>query len=86
VVLPLLGPSTVRDTFGRVPDSMLTAPMHIDHVPTRNVVTGVEAVSLRANLLKAERMVSGDKYIFIRNAYLQNREFKVRDGEVEDDF
>jgi phospholipid-binding lipoprotein MlaA len=43
-------------------------------------------VSLRASLLQAERMVSGDKYIFIRNAYLQNREFKVRDGEVEDDF
>jgi phospholipid-binding lipoprotein MlaA len=86
VVLPLLGPSTVRDTFGRVPDSMLTAPMHIDHVPTRNVVIGVETVSLRASLLQAERMVSGDKYIFIRNAYLQNREFKVRDGEVEDDF
>jgi len=86
VVLPLMGPSTVRDTFGRVPDAMLTAPMQIDHVPTRNVVIGVEAISLRANLLKAERMVSGDKYIFIRNAYLQNREFKVRDGEVEDDF
>jgi phospholipid-binding lipoprotein MlaA len=31
-------------------------------------------------------MVSGDKYIFIRNAYLQNREFRVRDGDVEDDF
>jgi phospholipid-binding lipoprotein MlaA len=86
VVLPLLGPSTVRDTVGRVPDAMLSAPMHIDHVPTRNVVTGVEAVNLRAGLLKAERMISGDKYIFVRNAYLQNREFRVRDGQVEDDF
>ncbi|MVW75830.1 MlaA family lipoprotein [Pseudomonas xionganensis] len=86
VVLPLLGPSTVRDTFGRVPDAMLTAPMHIDHVPTRNVVSGVEAINLRAGLLKAERMVSGDKYIFVRNAYLQNREFRVQDGQVEDDF
>ncbi|WP_339413569.1 MlaA family lipoprotein [Pseudomonas sp. EA_35y_Pfl2_R5] len=86
VVLPLLGPSTVRDAFGKVPDSMLTAPAYIDHVPTRNVVRGVQAVDLRASLLKAERMVSGDKYIFIRNAYLQNREFKVRDGDVEDDF
>ncbi|MEE4463557.1 VacJ family lipoprotein, partial [Azotobacter chroococcum] len=27
-----------------------------------------------------------DKYVFIRNAYLQNREFKVQDGKVEDDF
>lgn len=86
VVLPLLGPSTVRDAFGKVPDSMLVAPAFIDHVPTRNVVRGVQLVDLRASLLSAERLISGDKYIFVRNAYLQNREFKVRDGEVEDDF
>ena len=86
VVLPLLGPSTVRDAFGKVPDSMLTAPAYIDHVPTANVVRGTQAVDLRASLLSAERLVRGDKYIFVRNAYLQNREFKVRDGDVEDDF
>ena len=86
VVLPLLGPSTVRDAFGRVPDSMLAADAYIDHVPTRNVVIGVDAINLRASLLRAERIVSGDKYLFIRNVYLQNREFKVRDGQVEDDF
>tara|TARA_R110000868_G_scaffold1028_6_gene7873 strand:+ start:6796 stop:7491 length:696 start_codon:yes stop_codon:yes gene_type:complete len=86
VVLPLLGSSTVRDAFGKVPDSMLVAPAFIDHVPTRNVVRGVQLVDLRASLLSAERLISGDKYIFVRNAYLQNREFKVRDGEVEDDF
>jgi phospholipid-binding lipoprotein MlaA len=86
VVLPLLGPSTVRDAFAKVPDSMLVAPAFIDHVPTRNVVRGVQTLDLRASLLSAERLIIGDKYIFIRNAYLQNREFKVRDGEVEDDF
>lgn len=31
-------------------------------------------------------MIRGDRYIFVRNAYLQNREFRVKDGEVEDDF
>lgn len=86
VVLPLLGPSTVRDAFGKVPDSMLTAPASIGHVPTANVVRGVQAVDIRANLLSAERLISGDKYTFVRNAYLQSREFKVRDGDVEDDF
>jgi phospholipid-binding lipoprotein MlaA len=86
VVLPLLGPSTVRDAIGKVPDSLLTASAAIEHVPTRNVVIGVQAVDVRANLLKAERLVSGDKYIFLRNAYLQNREFRVQDGQVEDDF
>lgn len=86
VVLPLLGPSTVRDAFGKVPDSMLTAQAYIDHVPTRNLVHGINAVDTRASLLSAERLISGDKYLFIRNAYLQNREFRVHDGEVEDDF
>ncbi|MNT45919.1 VacJ like lipoprotein [compost metagenome] len=46
----------------------------------------VDVVDTRANLLSAEKLITGDKYVFIRNAYLQNREFKVRDGDVEDDF
>jgi phospholipid-binding lipoprotein MlaA len=86
VVLPLFGPSTVRDAIGKVPDTMLTVTPYIDHVPTRNTVIGVSAINTRASLLSAERLISGDKYIFIRNAYLQNREFKVKDGQVEDDF
>ena len=43
-------------------------------------------IDTRASLLSAEKMMTGDKYIFIRNAYLQNREFRVKDGEVVDDF
>ena len=43
-------------------------------------------VAARANLLSAEKLITGDKYIFIRNAYLQSREFKVKDGQVVDDF
>lgn len=50
------------------------------------MILGVNTVDTRASLLSAEKMITGDKYVFIRNAYLQNREFKVRDGEVEDDF
>ena len=86
LVIPFLGPSTVRDAAGHVPDSFLPPYPYIDHVPTRNVTRGVQVVDTRANLLQAERLVSGDKYIFIRNAYLQSREFKVKDGQVEDDF
>lgn len=86
LVIPFLGPSSVRDAAGRVPDSFLTPYPYMDHVPTRNVTMGVEVIDTRASLLSAERMISGDKYTFIRNAYLQTREFKVKDGEVEDDF
>ncbi|MEE3938142.1 MlaA family lipoprotein [Pseudomonas viridiflava] len=86
VVIPLLGPSTVRDAFAKIPDTYTTPYRYIDHVPTRNTALGVNLVDTRASLLSAERMISGDRYTFIRNAYLQNREFKVKDGQVEDDF
>jgi ABC-type transporter lipoprotein component MlaA len=52
----------------------------------RNTARAVNIVDARASLLSAERMITGDKYTFIRNAYLQNREFKVKDGQVKDDF
>lgn len=86
VVIPLLGPSSVRDAAGKLPDSFLDPYPYMSHVPTRNVTRAIEVVDGRARLLSAEKLVSGDKYVFIRNAYLQSREFKVRDGDVEDDF
>ncbi len=86
VVLPLLGPSTVRDAAGRVPDLFLQPYPYMDHVPTRNLTLATSLVDMRAGLLSAERMITGDKYIFVRNAYLQNREFRTMDGQVEDDF
>lgn len=86
VVLPLLGPSSTRDALGRVPDAFLQPYPYINDVPVRNVAYGVSAVDTRESLLSTERMITGDRYIFIRNAYLQNREFRVNDGEVEDDF
>ena len=55
-------------------------------MPVRNSIFGLNIVDTRANLLSSEKLITGDKYTFIRNAYLQNREFKVKDGQVEDDF
>ena len=86
LVIPFLGPSTLRDAPAKIPDGFLEPYPYIDHVPTRNVTRAVDVVDTRASLLSAEKMISGDKYIFIRNAYLQNREFRVKDGEVVDDF
>ncbi|WP_137820205.1 VacJ family lipoprotein [Pseudomonas sp. 2FG] len=86
LVLPLLGPSTVRDASGKIPDSFLEPYPYIDDVPARNLTRAVDVVDTRASLLSAEKLISGDKYLFIRNAFLQNREFKVKDGQVEDDF
>ncbi len=88
VVLPLLGPSTLRDAAVRVPESFVgyTYRGQVDHVPTRNTAFGTEMVDTRSALLGQERLIRGDRYVFVRNAFLQNREFRVRDGMVEDDF
>jgi len=86
LVLPLLGPRTLRDTPGILLDIFLDPVGVINHVPTRNQVYGVQVVSLRADLLEAEKLISGDRYSFVRDVYLQRREFLVNDGEVEDDF
>lgn len=86
LVIPLLGPSTVRDAAGKLPDTFVEPYRYISDVPARNSIHGLDIVDTRANLLSSEKLITGDKYVFIRNAYLQSREFKVKDGQVEDDF
>jgi phospholipid-binding lipoprotein MlaA len=86
VVLPFFGPSTVRDAFGKLPDTFVEPYRYVNDVPARNSAYGLNVVQARAGLLSAEKLIVGDKYVFIRNAYLQDREFSVQDGEVIDDF
>ncbi len=86
LVLPFLGPSTLRDALARPIDTVLSPIRHIDHVPTRNSLYAVELLDKRVSLLGAESVVFGDKYIFYRDAYLQRREYLVHDGEVADSF
>jgi len=86
-MVPFLGPRTVRDGFGTVADAYSDAiPYLITYVPTRNEVLGGRVVDTRAQLLSAEELISGDRYIFLRDAYLQRREFLIKDGVVEDSF
>ena len=86
VVIPLLGPRTVRDSFGSVADTFTDPVGYVDHVPTSNEIYAGRVVDQRAQLFSAEELITGDRYIFIRDAYLQRREFMVKDGAVEDNF
>lgn len=83
-VLPFLGPSTIRDSLGRVVDLGVTDPVgYVEHVRTRNTLTGTRVVDTRASLLQAEKVVDAaalDKYQFIRDGYLQRRRNLVYDG------
>lgn len=82
VVLPLFGPSTVRDTVGMVPDWYLDPLYYVDDNTTRVSLRVLRVVDTRSQLMDAERIISGDRYVFIRDAYLQRREFLVNDGEI----
>jgi len=86
LVLPFLGPSTVRDGIGLVPDHYSVPQAYIDHDQTRWSVYAVDIIDTRAGLLDAEELILGDEYSFIRDVYLQRREFLATDGAVEDDF
>lgn len=82
LVLPLLGPSDVRDGIGRAVD----LPLNPLYYPSNSTLTwsafGVDAVNTRAMLLKADQFVQNalDPYLFVRDAYLQHRRSLIYDG------
>jgi phospholipid-binding lipoprotein MlaA len=83
LVLPLLGPATVRDACGRVADWQGDVVGNLDHVPTRNTLYGARVVNDRANLFDATGILEEaalDKYTFVRDSWLQRRRSLVYDG------
>lgn len=83
LVLPFLGPSDVRDTFGRLGDDFSTPRQYIRNPYWDYGLYLLEVVDLRASLLDATRALDNayDPYAFMRNAYLQNRDYKVNGGQ-----
>jgi phospholipid-binding lipoprotein MlaA len=84
LVLPVLGPSDLRDTAALPIDSLGRAQTYVHDVPLRNSLTVLQAVNKRANLLQAEKLldeVSFDKYTFLRDAYLQRRRGDAHKGD-----
>jgi phospholipid-binding lipoprotein MlaA len=86
LVLPLFGPSTLRDGFGRPVDWYTNPTNYIDHVRTDNTVMAFSLLDGRAGLLELEKNITGDRYVFVRDVYLQRRNFLINNGEVADDF
>ena len=85
IMIPVLGPSTMTTAAGRVADSYANPIRYIEDSRTRYGVLALYIVNQRAQLLEAESLISGDEYLFIRDAYLQRRQFLVDDGKVEED-
>jgi phospholipid-binding lipoprotein MlaA len=88
VVLPLLGPSTLRDTVGLPADFYGNLWTYKDPVSVRNTGTLVGFVNLRARYLDTANLLedaSLDKYSFVRDAYLQRRQSQIDGASTQND-
>ena len=85
-MLPLLGPSTVRDGLARIPDQFTHPVNYLEDDSTRYLIRAVDVLDLRTGLLDLDAQLekSYDRYAFVRSAWLQRREYMVKDGNVED--
>jgi phospholipid-binding lipoprotein MlaA len=82
--VPFFGPTTVRDGTGVIVRVALGPVGYIPDVPLRNSIYGVAYVDLRAQALETSAVIDTaalDRYLFIRNAYLQRRRYLVYDGK-----
>ena len=89
VVLPLLGPSTLRDTLALPLDMQGDASQRFSDEATRNVLTVTRVLDIRSGLLQTVDVVKAaslDPYSFVRDAYLQKRRNDIHDGNPPSNF
>ena len=81
-VLPFLGPSDVRDGAGRIPDSFASPRTYIGDSTVRYSLWAVSLLDVRYRLLSTDPLVDAayDPYLFVKNAYLQRRDFLENRG------
>lgn len=83
IVLPLLGPSTLRDTFGSVLDAQVN-PMTSQNYDYDTTAQVIYIVDKRAEFLTATDLLDsmkGDAYLLTKESYLQRREYEIHDGQ-----
>ena len=77
IVLPLLGPSTLRDTAGLPFDSAAYPPAYLQDDAAMIGVTAADGISLRAELLSIDGLVGPYDYELLKSVYLQNRAYEI---------
>ena len=83
VVLPVLGPSTLRDALATPVDMQGDVTQQFNDQATRNLLTVTRVLDVRSGLLESLDVIKAaalDPYSFVRDAYLQKRENDVHDG------
>jgi phospholipid-binding lipoprotein MlaA len=88
IVIPLLGPSSLRDSVGLLADWKTDPKTYIEPPRDRNALWGLYFVSRRSELLETSKILDVaalDPYEFVRDAYLQRRRNLVYDGAAPDE-
>ncbi|HMA11263.1 MAG TPA: VacJ family lipoprotein, partial [Steroidobacteraceae bacterium] len=87
IMLPIFGPSNVRDAFGFAVDQLTDPKTYVNNTYLSLGLNGGALVDKRAELLSTDDVLARayDPYVFIRNAYLQRREYQVKDGTAPAD-
>ncbi|MEM1190060.1 MAG: VacJ family lipoprotein [Pseudomonadota bacterium] len=74
LVLPVLGRSSVRDGIGVAVDALgLSVPAHLSSTQARSMIGGTALVHTRSQYVDVDDLITGDRYVFYREAYLQRR-------------
>jgi len=87
LVWPFLGGQTLSHTVSLPVDYYYLNPVPyvVKSKEVRWSLSALQVVQLREGVLDAEQLIKGDRYSFIRDAYLQRRDFLVKDGRLESD-
>jgi len=85
IMIPFLGPSNPRDLLSRPISSFLSGTFAMEDDDVKVTLVGIDALETRERLLDAETLIIGDKYIFVKDAYVQSREYEINNGSTEDD-
>ena len=85
IMLPFLGPSNPRDLLSRPISSFLSGTFAMEDNDVKFTLVGIDALETRERLLDAETLIIGDKYMFVKDAYVQSREYEIKNGSTEDD-
>ncbi len=84
LMVPFFGPSTVRDAVGSGMGAFTNPVRYVERDAYRYGLQGMDLIDGRAGRLPLDETLNQafDRYTFIKNAYLQQREFAVKDGNV----
>ena len=85
IMIPFLGPSNPRDLLSRPISSFLSGTFAMEDNDVKFTLVGIDALETRERLLDAETLIIGDKYMFVKDAYVQSREYEIKNGSTEDD-